>query len=176
MNVKNLFLTGILAIAAALTPMSAISADIIPLDRPTIIQVVDNFDGPYIGLGASTFWHTNEYTPTLSIGLDKRFDAVIVGGEFWGATNAVGNNTPFVETLGFDAKAGFVVTDKVAVYGLAGIEIDVDTAIARNSLGVGADVAVIDNLYITGSYKKVMDFGTFDNPSDRVSLGLKFPF
>lgn len=175
MNVKNLIAAGLIAIASI---GGATAADIvapIPLDRPVIVQVVDNFDGPYFGIGATTIWDTNEYTPTLSIGVNKRFDAVVVGGEAWGAVNVV-DNAPVIQTLGFDAKAGFVVTDTVAVYAIAGVEVAPDTSIVRNALGVGADVVLTDNVSLTGSYKYVTDFGSFDNPSHRVSVGLKFPF
>lgn len=180
MNFKNAFLAAVVAVASVLTPIAAATAaDIIapiPHDRPVIIQVVDNFEGPYWGVGGSTILGTNEYTPTLSVGVNKRFDAVVVGGEIWGAVNVIGKDAPSVGSLGFDAKAGFVVTENVAVYAIAGVEADTQNTILRNAIGVGADVALTENVYLTGSYKRVTDFMSLDNPSDRVSIGLKFPF
>lgn len=179
MNVKNVILAGLVAVATALTPMAAtVAADVISpaVERPVIVQVVDNFNGPYFGIGGTTIWDTNEYTPTLSVGIDQRFDAVVIGGEVFGAVKVTDKNGPTIETIGFDAKAGFVVTENVAVYALAGVEVDTDTALARNAIGVGADVALTPDVYLTGSYKHVTDLGTFDNVDHRVSVGLKFPF
>lgn len=180
MNVKNVIFAGLVAFASALAPMAAASAaDFIapvPFDRPAVVQVVNNFDGPYFGIGSTTIWDSNEYTPVLSVGVDKRFDAVVVGAEAFGTINVDNNGLNVVETIGIDGKAGFVVTDNVAVYALAGVEVNTNTAIARNAVGVGADVAVNEGLYLTGSYKHVTDLGTFDNADHRVSVGLKFPF
>lgn len=180
MNVKNVIIASLVAVASVLTPMAAsIAADVIapvPFDRPAVVQVVNNFDGPYFGIGGTTLWDSNEYTPTISVGLDQRYDAVVIGGEVFAGVNVNDNGLNVIETVGFDAKAGFVLTDNVAVYGLAGVEVDTDTAIARNAIGVGADVAINESVYLTGSYKHVTDLGTFDNVDHRVSAGLKFPF
>lgn len=176
MNVKSLILASIIAIASI---GGAVAADVntpFPLDRPVQVEVVNAFDGPYWGIGGTTILDTNEYTPTLSVGANKRYNAVIVGGEVWGAVNVLNDGAPSIETLGFDVKAGFAVTNNVAVYAIGSVEVDPGTAVLKNAIGVGADVALNENLYVTGSYKRVTDFGTFDNPSDRVSIGLKFPF
>lgn len=178
MNVKNVILAGLVAFASALAPMT-MAADVIapiPFDRPAVVQVVNNFDGPYFGIGGTTLWDSNVYTPTISVGLDKRYDAVVIGGEVFGAVTVDGTNAPVLNTIGFDAKAGFVLTDNVAVFGLAGVEVDTNTAIARNAVGVGADVAINESVYATASYKYVTDLGTFDNADHRVTVGLKFPF
>lgn len=180
MNVKNIILAGLVAVASVMTPMAAtMAADAIapvPFDRPVIVQVVDNFDGPYFGIGGTTILDSNEYTPTISVGIDKRYDALIIGGEVFAGVNVQDNGKNFIDVIGFDAKAGFVLTDNVAVYALAGIEVDTNTAIARNAVGIGADVALTESVYVTGSYKHVTDLGTFDNADHRVSVGLKFPF
>jgi hypothetical protein len=179
MNVKNIILAGLVAVAAALTPM-AMAADIgfpTPVDqRPTVVQFVNNFDGAYIGVGATTSWNSNEYTPVLSVGVNNRYDAVVVGAEVFGTFDIENNGLNFVETVGIDAKAGFVVTENVAVYALAGVEINTNTAIARNAVGGGVDFAVNEGLVLAGTYKQVTDFGSFNNADHRVTIGAKFPF
>lgn len=177
MKLKNVLITGLVAFATALAPFAAaVAADVIapvPFDRPAIVQTVDNFSGPYIGIGGTTILNSNVYTPTISVGIDQRYDAFVFGGEIFGALN-VGDQT--ISTIGFDAKAGFVLTENVAVYAIGGIEVDTASAIGRNAVGVGTDIAITEDVYLTGSYKYVTDLGTFNNPDHRVSIGLKFPF
>lgn len=176
---KNIFAAAIIAIATVATPVATFAADVfapVPFDRPVIVQTVTNFDGPYFGIGGSTIVDSDVYTPTVSIGIDNRYDAFVFGGEVFAAINVDEFEDIEVETIGFDAKAGFVLTDNVAVYGLAGVEVDTDTAIARNAVGVGTDIALNEDVYLTGSYKYVTDLVTFDNGDHRVSVGVKFPF
>lgn len=177
MKLKNIMITSVVAIATALAPFAgAMAADVIapiPFERPVIVETINNFDGPYFGIGGTTLWNSNVYTPTISVGIDKRYDAFVFGGEVFGALDI---NKETISTLGFDAKAGFVLTDNVAVYAIGGVEVNTTTAIARNAVGVGTDIAINEDVYLTGSYKYVTDLGTFNNPDHRVTVGLKFPF
>lgn len=180
MNIKNLIVSSLVVAAAIAAPFAAYGADLAPvpyptIDRGAIVEVV-NFDGPYVGISGTTLLDSNVYTPQLSVGLDKRYGAFIVGGEAFATVNLNDeDNAQTIPTIGFDAKAGFAVTDNVAVYALAGVEVNTDTEIARNSIGIGADIAITPDVYVTGSYKQVTDLGTFDNADNRVTVGLKFP-
>lgn len=173
MNFKTTFAAAVLAIVAMASPVAVMAADFLvaPVPANPISRSVDavHFDGAYVGVSGT--YVGKEFTPTLSAGVDKRYDFVVVGGEVFADLEKDG-----IKTIGFDAKAGFVLTNNVAVYAIGGIQTDRKSAVARNAIGVGADVALTDNVYLTGSYKQVYDLGTFDNRDDRVSVGLKFRF
>lgn len=169
MNVKSLLIAAMVTMTAVATPMAAFGADVpLPLARPEVFtsQVV-NFDGPYAGLGV--IYSDKEYVPVASVGYDLRYDALLFGVEAFGTLE----ESP---TVGVDVKAGVVLTDDFAVYGIAGVQQNTGTDVNSNSFGVGADLAITETIYVTGSYKQVYDIGTFDNRDDQFRVGVKFAF
>ena len=171
MKIKNIIAATLVTFASIAAPM-AMAADVkapVPYVASDIYIVENvNFDGPYVGAGV--IYSNNTYTPVISAGYDARFDAFIVGGEVFATVNG---EAPVV---GVDVKAGVVVTENLAVYGIAGVQTNTGTGVNSNSVGVGADFAFTENVSLTGSYKQVYDFGTFDNRDDQYRVGLKVSF
>lgn len=153
MNIKNIVAAALIAIATISVPLSTLAFD---------------FNGPYAGVGV--VHSTNGTTaPTILAGYDHRFDFFILGTEVFSTIE----NTP---VLGVDVKAGVVVTEDLAIYGLAGVQRDTGKTKNSNSFGIGADLALADGIALTGSYKQVYDLGTFNNRDDQFRIGLKFSF
>lgn len=170
MNIKNLIVASILAIATTVAPVATFGADLSisqPVIDTTIYSQIVNFDGPYAGLGVINSNGTN--VAVASVGYDVRYDAFIAGVEAFGTLD----NAP---VLGIDIKAGVAVTEDLALYGIVGYQKNTGTDVDSNAFGVGADLAITDNIYVTGSYKQVYDFGTFNNRDDQFRIGVKLAF
>lgn len=168
MNLKNILAATLTSVALLAAPV-AMAADVfVPNTNPIYVSEVVNFDGPYAGIGV-IHSQANGIVPVVSVGYDVRFDSFIVGGELFATVEA----TP---VLGVDVKAGVVVTDNLAVYGIAGVQKNTGTNVDSHSFGVGADLALNETVYVTTSYKQVYDFGTWNNRDDQFRVGVKISF
>lgn len=168
MNIKNIIVAAFASIALMAAPVMA--ADLTsPAINPVFVSQVVNFDGAYAGLGVVHSKTTGENVALASIGYDLRSDIFIVGVE----GSATIEKTP---VLGVDVKAGVAVFDNVAVYGIVGAQRDTGTNVDSHSFGVGADVALSEAVYLTGSYRQVFDFGTSNLTDEQFRVGVKLPF
>lgn len=169
MNLKTI-------IAATLTAVALISAPVVAADvvstsavnSPVYVSEVINFNGPYAGIGV-IHSQTNGIVPVVSAGYDFRYDAFLLGGEVFATVESA-------PVLGVDVKAGVVLTENFAVYGLAGLQKNIATNVDSHSFGIGADYAITENVSLTGSYKQVYDFGTWNNRDDQFRVGVKVSF
>lgn len=171
MNTFKTIAVATMATALSLGSVAAIAADPIatlPYPETVVEETVNhNFNGPYVGIGALVV--DNHAAPYVSAGVDARHDVFVVGAEVY---STVGSDPVF----GLDGKAGVVLTDNVSVYGIAGIQTSTLNEIEYNSFGIGTDIALTEDVALTGSYRQVYDFGTFDHVDDQYRVGLKFSF
>lgn len=125
------------------------------------------FHGLHFGSGFAI--EHNSVFPTVSLGY------TVVDGNLLFGIEALATVSE-VPVIALDGKLGFVVTENIAAYGLVGVEHHTATKLNRQSVGVGVDVALAENVVLSGSYRKAFEDFDIQNGADQLRFGLKFKF
>ena len=115
-----------------------------------------------------------QYGLGLNVGVDARFQMVLIGGEI----DIQGLSGPAGETAAIQAlgKAGVAVSDDLVLYALAGAGADMGAAPATDALlGGGLQLAVTDTISVDARYLHGFALSGA-NPKDQVTLGASFHF
>ena len=163
----------LLATAAVAALSSAAAAADLIVDVPIEEPVIDNsfsFDGAYIG--AFLQGQTNPTTFGLGVdfGVNALMDNLLIGAEVEG-----------VASLGpafsgqFTGKVGGLVSDNAIIYVYSGLGSRTVTS-WYVPLGIGAEVAVADNVGIKGEVQYNWDLTSAAHNSVAAKVGLNFHF
>ena len=163
----------LLATAAVAALSSAAAAADLIVDVPIEDPVIDNsfsFDGAYIG--AFLQGQTNPATFGLGIdfGVNALMDNLLIGAEIEGVA-ALGPNFSAQLT----GKVGGLVSDNAIIYAYSGIGSRTPTS-WYVPIGVGAEVAVADNVGIKGEVQYNWDLTSAAQNSVAAKVGLNFHF
>ena len=163
----------LLATAAVAALSSAAAAADLIVDVPIEEPVIDNsfsFDGAYIG--AFLQGQTNPATFGLGIdfGVNALMDNLLIGAEIEGVA-ALGPNFSGQLT----GKVGGLVSDNAIIYAYSGIGSRTPTS-WYVPIGVGAEVAVADNVGIKGEVQYNWDLTSAAQNSVAAKVGLNFHF
>lgn len=133
------------------------------------VELASNWTGAYVGIGVRDILPLNnisEVQPSVYAGYDYHTGPFLVGVE----AEILNHNNDFYGSL--LGKAGVVVTDNVAVYGVAGGEVNLQNTTTRQwFVGGGASVAVTDNVNLDALYT----YGV-DTQDHRVRVGVSYRF
>ena len=162
----------LLATAAVAAFSSAAAAADLIVDVPIQDPVIDNsfsFDGAYIGA------FIQGQTPAafgvgIDIGANMVMDNLLVGAEFSGAVLTGGNWDGQ-----FTGKVGGLISDSAIIYAYSGAGSKTFTS-WYVPIGVGAEVAVADNVGIKGEVQYNWDLTTPAQNSMAARVGLNFHF
>lgn len=175
-----------IAIAAALfaAPATVQAADPIAVsfsNSPIAVPVAEgdssfDWDGFYVGVyGVGQLSAVNDAQAGLGValGVNARFDYVLVGGEVavQGLTGPAGTSA-YVEGL---ARIGVAATDDVVLFATAGLGADFGASELDALVGGGIEFAVSDDLSLRGQYLHGYDLAG-GNPKDQVTVGANFHF
>ena len=163
----------LLATAAVAALSSAAAAADLIVDVPIEDPVIDNsfsFDGAYIG--AFLQGQTNPATFGLGIdfGVNALMDNLLIGAEIEG-TASLGPHFSGQIT----GKVGGLVSDNAIIYAYSGLGSRTVTS-WYVPLGIGAEVAVADNVGIKGEVQYNWDLTAAGQNSVAAKVGLNFHF
>ena len=163
----------LLATAAVAAFSSAAAAADLIVDVPIEEPIIDNsfsFDGAYIG--AFLQGQTNPATVGLGLdfGVNALMDNLLIGAEIEGVA-ALGPNFSAQLT----GKVGGLVSDNAIIYAYSGIGSRTPTS-WYVPIGVGAEVAVADNVGIKGEVQYNWDLTSAAQNSVAAKVGLNFHF
>ena len=163
----------LLATAAVAALSSAAAAADLIVDVPIEDPVIDNsfsFDGAYIG--AFLQGQTNPATFGLGIdfGVNALMDNLLIGAEIEG-TASLGPHFSGQIT----GKVGGLVSDNAIIYAYSGIGSKTPTS-WYVPIGLGAEVAVADNVGIKGEVQYNWDLTAAGQNSVAAKVGLNFHF
>ena len=169
---RSLKLALLATAAIAAFSSAAAAADLIvdvPIDEP----VIDNsfsFDGAYIG--AFLQGQTNPATFGLGVdfGVNALMDSLLIGAEIEGVA-ALGPNFSAQVT----GKVGGLVSDNAIIYAYSGLGSRTPTSFYV-PIGIGAEVAVADNVGIKGEVQYNWDLTAAGENSVAAKVGLNFHF
>jgi opacity protein-like surface antigen len=168
---RSLKLALLATAAVAALSSAAAAADLIvdvPIDEP----VIDNsfsFDGAYIGA------FVQGQTPAafgigINFGVNALMDNLLIGAEFSGAY-LTGPNWDGQ----FTGKVGGLVSDNAIIYAYSGVGSKTFTSFYV-PIGIGAEVAVADNVSIKGEVQYNWDLTNGAENSAAARVGLNFHF
>ena len=177
----SLFTKGVLAALFAVVPVAgAAAADPITLpisESAAEVPVHDqgfDWNGFYAGVyGAGQFSPVggSQYGAGFALGVNARFDFVLVGAEV--AVHGLLGEMATGQVL---AKGGVLATDDILIYAAVGFAGDLGAPGERDVLlGGGVEVAVADNVSLRAQYLHGFPL-TGDTASEQVSLGANFHF
>jgi opacity protein-like surface antigen len=163
----------LLATAAVAALSSAAAAADLIVDVPIEEPVIDNsfsFDGAYVG--AFLQGQTNPATFGLGIdfGVNALMDSLLIGAE-WEGVVALG---PQFSTQ-LTGRIGGLISDNAIIYAYSGIGSRTPTSFYV-PVGVGAEVAVADNVGIKGEVQYNWDLTAAGESSVAAKIGLNFHF
>jgi len=163
----------LLATAAVAALSSAAAAADLIVDVPIEDPVIDNsfsFDGAYIG--AFLQGQTNPATFGLGIdfGVNALMDNLLIGAEIEG-TASLGPHFSGQIT----GKVGGLVSDNAIIYAYSGLGSRTVTS-WYVPIGIGAEVAVADNVGIKGEVQYNWDLTAAGQNSVAAKVGLNFHF
>jgi outer membrane immunogenic protein len=173
-----------IALAAGLAAMPAAAQAVDLLSVPTSsnesLPVADSgFDwnrfyaGVY-GVGQSSVAGGGQFGGGLDLGVNGRFEFVLVGAEvavqgLGGGAGGVG----YVQGLG---KAGLALSDDIVAYGAGGAGLSLSGPSESDALfGGGVELAVTDDVSVGARYIHGFPI-TGANPKDQVTIGANFHF
>ena len=167
------FKLALLATAAVAAFSSAAAAADLIVDVPIDTPVIDNsfsFDGPYIG--AFLQGQTNPATFGLGVnfGVNALMDSLLLGAEVEGVA-ALGPNFSGQVT----GRLGGLISDNAIIYGYSGLGSRTPTSFYV-PVGIGAEVAVADNVGIKGEVQYNWDLTAAGESSVAAKVGLNFHF
>jgi outer membrane immunogenic protein len=181
---KQMRLLTTIALAAGLAAMPAAAQAVDLLSVPTSsnesLPVADSgFDwnrfyaGVY-GVGQSSAAGGGQFGGGLDLGVNGRFEFVLVGAEvavqgLGGGAGGVG----YVQGLG---KAGLALSDDIVAYGAGGAGLSLSGPSESDALfGGGVELAVTDDVSVGARYIHGFPI-TGANPKDQVTIGANFHF
>jgi opacity protein-like surface antigen len=163
----------LLATAAVAALSSAAAAADLIVDVPIQDPVIDNsfsFDGAYIGAFLQGQTNPATFGLGLDFGVNALMDNLLIGAEIEGVA-ALGPNFSAQLT----GKVGGLVSDNAIIYAYSGIGSRTPTSFYV-PIGVGAEVAVADNVGIKGEVQYNWDLTSAAQNSVAAKVGLNFHF
>lgn len=136
-------------VATAALSSATLAADLV-IDAAPVIDNSYGFDweGPYAGLWVGGLTNPNVFALGADLGVNFMLDSSLLAG-VEGNISWESNSTWTAEGHG---RLGYLVSDQVLVYGLAGVGWNSATG-GFIPLGVGAEFAVADNLSLKAEYQ-----------------------
>ncbi len=163
----------LLATAAVAALSSAAAAADLIVDVPIDTPVIDNsfsFDGAYIG--AFLQGQTNPATFGLGIdfGVNALMDNLLLGAEIEGTASLGGHASAQVT-----GRVGGAISDSAIIYGYSGLGTRTVTSFYV-PIGIGAEVAVADNVGLKGEVQYNWDLTAAGQNSVAAKVGVNFHF
>jgi outer membrane immunogenic protein len=181
-NRVRLFKIISLAAVVAFSPAAARAVDLltVPTSGNDSVPVADSgfdWNGFYAGIygvGQGSAVGGAQIGAGLDVGVNGRFEFVLVGGEV--AVQGLGGGagtTAYVQGLG---KAGLAVSDSIVAYGASGLGMSISgPAESDVLLGGGVEFAVADDVSVGARYLHGFPV-TGANPKDQITVGANFHF
>jgi opacity protein-like surface antigen len=163
----------LLATAAVAALSSAAAAADLIVDVPIEEPVIDNsfsFDGAYIGAFLQGQTNPAAFGLGVNFGVNALMDSVLIGAEVEGVV-ATGPNFSGQVT----GKVGGLISDNAIIYAYSGLGTRTPTS-WYVPIGVGAEVAVADNVGIKGEVQYNWDLTNAAQNSVAAKIGLNFHF
>ena len=163
----------LLATAAVAAFSSAAAAADLIVDVPIEEPVIDNsfsFDGAYIGAFLQGQTNPAAFGLGVNFGVNALMDSLLVGAEIEGVV-ATGPNFSGQIT----GKVGGLISNNAIIYAYSGLGSRTPTSFYV-PIGVGAEVAVADNVGIKGELQYNWDLTSAAQNSVAAKIGLNFHF
>ncbi len=163
----------LLATAAAAALSSAAAAADLIIDVPIQQPIIDNsfsFDGAYIGAFIQGQTNPGAFGLGVDLGVNALMDGLLIGGELEGVV-ATGPNFSGQAT----ARVGGLISDSAIIYVYSGVGTRTPTS-WYVPVGIGAEVAVADNVGIKGEVQYNWDLTAAAESSVAAKIGLNFHF
>jgi len=163
----------LLATAAVAAISSAAAAADLIVDVPIQQPIIDNsftFDGAYIGAFIQGQTNPNAFGLGVNLGVNALMDGLLLGGEVEGVVTT-GPNFSGQAT----ARVGGLISDSAIIYAYSGIGTRTPTS-WYVPVGIGAEVAVADNVGIKGELQYNWDLTAAAQSSVAAKFGLNFHF
>ena len=163
----------LLATAAVAALSSAAAAADLIVDVPIEEPVIDNsfsFDGAYIGAFLQGQTNPAAFGLGVNFGVNALMDSLLVGAEVEGVV-ATGPNFSGQIT----GRVGGLISDNAIIYAYSGLGSRTPTS-WYVPLGLGAEVAVADNVGIKGELQYNWDLTSAAQNSVAAKVGLNFHF
>jgi outer membrane immunogenic protein len=166
----------------AAAPMAVLAADPLAVTISTdeavpVAQTGVDWNGFYAGVYGVTQLSPAggiQYGLGLNVGVNARFEFVLVGGEV--AYHGLGGGAGATSYLQGLARLGVAVTDDVVIYGAGGAGIDLGPPAETDALvGGGVELSVADQVSVRGQYLHGFAL-TGANPKEQVTIGADFHF
>jgi opacity protein-like surface antigen len=163
----------LLATAAVAALSSAAAAADLIIDVPIEEPVIDNsfsFDGAYVGTFLQGQTNPATFGLGLNFGVNALMDNLLIGAE-WEGVVALG---PTASTQ-LTGRVGGLISDSAIIYAYSGLGTRHPTSFYV-PIGVGAEVAVADNVSIKGEIQYNWDLTAPADNSVAAKVGLNFHF
>jgi opacity protein-like surface antigen len=163
----------LLATAAVAAFSSAAAAADLIVDVPIEEPIIDNsfsFDGAYIGAFLQGQTNPAAFGLGVNFGVNALMDSLLVGAEVEGVV-ATGPNFSGQIT----GRVGGLISDNAIIYAYSGLGSRTPTS-WYVPLGLGAEVAVADNVGIKGELQYNWDLTSAAQNSVAAKVGLNFHF
>ncbi|RYE07946.1 MAG: hypothetical protein EOP22_15530 [Hyphomicrobiales bacterium] len=169
---RSLKLALLATAATAVLSSATFAADLI-VDVPIQDPVIDNsfsFDGAYIGAFLQGQTTPNTFGIGANLGVNVLMDGLLLGGELEG-TVSMGPEFSGQAT----GRVGGLISDSAIVYVYSGVGTRTTTS-WYVPLGIGAEVAVADNVGLKGELQYNWDLTNSAENSVAAKVGLNFHF
>ena len=169
---RSLKLALLATAATAVLSSATFAADLI-IDVPMEEPIIDNsfsFDGAYIGAFIQGQTAPNTFGIGANLGVNVLMDSLLVGGEIEG-TVSLGPNFSGQAT----GKIGGLISDSAIIYVYSGVGTRSGTSWYA-PIGVGAEIAVADNVGLKGELQYNWDLTNSAENSVAAKIGLNFHF
>ena len=157
-------------VATAALSSATLAADLIIADPVIDNAAAFDWEGPYAGL-----FVLGHSAGIWGVGVDAGVNVSVSEGFLLGRAGYVAGLSDNTGAGQVHGRAGFLATDQVLLYGLAGIGIDSLTG-AFVPVGVGAEIAVADNLTLRAQYQFQWDFDDSLDDAHVVKIGFNWHF
>jgi opacity protein-like surface antigen len=163
----------LLATAAVAALSSAAAAADLIVDVPMEEPVIDNsfsFDGAYVGAFLQGQTNPSTFGLGVNFGVNALMDSLLIGAE-WEGTASLGPEFSTQVT----GKVGGLISDDAIIYAYSGLGTRTSTS-WYVPIGIGAEVAVADNVGIKGEVQYNWDLTAAGQNSVAAKVGLNFHF
>lgn len=169
---RSLKLAMMATAAVAALSSAAMAADLI-VDVPIDTPIIDNsfsFDGAYVGAFLQGQNNPNTFGLGVNFGVNALMGNLLLGAEVEG-TAMLGPHFSGQVT----GKVGGLITDDAIIYAYSGLGSRTTTS-WYVPIGIGAEVAVADNMSIKGEVQYNWDLNNAAHDSVAAKVGLNFHF